>query len=88
MSTVQRGRLDLLALALAEQAYRQWVEPQLAIPAWERGLGGFVYNTIQRAGVPSQPVTHIQLGNLRLPVALLEYVAESAGLIPRRLSGG
>jgi hypothetical protein len=82
---VQRGRLDLLLLALAEQACREHLDPRLAVPVWERFGAQLVNGAIEEVGIPTQPIRGVRLGNLKIPLEVLEYFGECCGVLPKRL---
>ena len=67
-----RGRLDIACLRTAELLFKRYVEPVCGgIPLWDKGLGSVVEQMILDAGVPSKPLTAVDLaraaGVLRRP---------------------
>lgn len=82
---VQPGRVDLLLLALAEAACKRHLDPALKVPgAWDAGLNRVAANAIQRAGIPSRPVTSVRIGQLNLPIETVQFLARLCGF-DRRL---
>jgi hypothetical protein len=66
-----RGRLDIACLRTAELLFKRYVEPACGgIPLWDKGLGSVVEQMILDAGVPSKPLTAVD-------------VARAAGLLRR-----
>ena len=66
-----RGRLDIACLRTAELLFKRYVEPVCGgIPLWDKGLGSVVEQMILDAGVPSKPLTAVD-------------VARAAGLLRR-----
>jgi len=86
--TVQPGRIDLLLLALAEQACKQYVDPALPIPIWNDQFMTQVQQRIQQMGIPAQPVTHIQVGQLQVPLGVVEWLIKASGIFPKAIGGG
>ena len=84
---VQSGRIDLLLIALAEQACKKYIDPALPIPVWSEGLARDLAQRVQRAGVPNTPVTHIQVGHLHIPLGVAKWLAEATGILPKQIGG-
>jgi hypothetical protein len=85
---VQPGRLDLLLLALLESACKQHVDSRLPVPVWSEGVARELARQINQAGIPSQPVTHVQVGQLRVPLGVIQWLGQVAGVFPRQIGGG
>ena len=84
---VQPGRLDLLLMALAQQACSQYIDPKLPTSGvWDAGLNRVAAHAIARARIPQTPITHVQLGQLRLPIEAVSFLARLCGM-DRRLPG-
>lgn len=71
---VQTGRVDLLLLAAMEHLCKTHVDPRMPMPVWSEGVARAAANAIQRAGVPSQPITSVRLGNLDVPLGVVEWI--------------
>ena len=85
---VQNGRLDLLLLALAETACKRYVDPALPIPVWSEGLARQAAAALKQAGIPDQPVTHLQVGQLRVPLGVIQWFGQACGVFPKQIGGG
>ena len=85
---VQPGRLDLLLLALLESACKQHVDPRLPVPVWGDGLRQQAAAALKQAGIPDQPITHVQVGNLRVPLGVVQWLGQACGVFPRQIGGG
>lgn len=77
MNDDPRGRLDIAVVRLAEAVCKRGLGPAGAT-AWDHGLGDIVEAVVVENGVPSQPLTAVDL-------------ARAAGLLPpartKRLAG-
>ncbi len=71
---VRAGRVDLLLMAAMEQLCKTYVDPNLPIPVWNEQSARAAANAIQRAGVPNQPITSVRLGNLDVPLGVVEWL--------------
>jgi len=80
---VQPGRIDQALLALLESACKQHVDPRMPIPVWSDGLKEHVAQMLRQAGIPDQPITHLQVGNLRVPMGVVSWLGQACGLLPR-----
>lgn len=85
---VQPGRLDLLLLALLESACKQHVDPRLPIPVWNDDFARQAAAAIRQAGIPDQPVTHVQVGQLRVPLGVIQWLGQASGIFPKQIGGG
>lgn len=85
---VNPGRMDLLLLALAETACKRYVDPALPIPVWSESVAREVASRIARAGIPSQPIQHVQIGQLRLPMGVVHWTLQAFGVLPKQIGGG
>jgi hypothetical protein len=96
MTLVEKYRIDLLLLALAEHVVKNQLDPTLrmSVPmktatglvqnsAWEAGLGKLVAQTIQRAGFPTEPIRAVRLGQMTVPVEVVGFLAKLCGLDKR-----
>jgi hypothetical protein len=54
-------RLDTLLVRLAEGVVRQAVEPRVKVPLWDAGLNEVVGQFVSQCGVPSRPVTMVDV---------------------------
>ena len=85
---VQSGRLDQMLLALLESACKQHVDPRLPIPVWSEDLRQHAAAALKQAGIPDQPVTHVQVGNLQVPLGVIQWLGQACGVFPRQIGGG
>jgi hypothetical protein len=89
--TLETGRVDQLALALVELLVRR-SDPWMARidwpvigrigSAWTPGLAGLVEERLRAAGVPATPVTAVRVGRLDIPLPVLQWIGEAAGIFP------
>lgn len=84
---VQPGRVDLLLVALLEAACKQHVDPRLPIPLWNPDLAARAAAALNQAGIPSEPVTHVQVGQLRIPLIVFSWLGQACGVLPRQIGG-
>lgn len=78
------ARLDLLIFNLCAHGVRTYVEPHIGREIWDNGLDRVIAREIARAGIPQEPVSHIQIGNLSVPVDVLHILGQVCGLLPGR----
>lgn len=71
---VQTGRVDLCLLAALQHIVQTHVDPNLPIPVWSDDVARAAVNAMYRAGVPNQPVTSLRLGNLDVPLGVVEWI--------------
>ena len=79
------GRLDLLLHGLAEVFIRQYVQPSIVIDfdLWENGLNGLAAHAIRGLGVPQGQVQVIQLGQLQIPMSVIEGLVKASKVLPQ-----
>lgn len=82
---VPTGRIDLLLLALCEEAVKKHLEPRLGEPLWDAGLNKVAAEFLKSRKVPTQPVSGFQLAGVTIP---LEAVTLLGRLCLRRLNAG
>lgn len=66
-----RGRLDVLAVRLAEHVTKRHLEPRIGVPLWDNGLGEIVETAVEESSIPKRPVTAVDL-------------ARAAGILKRK----
>ena len=71
---VKTGRVDLLLMSAMEQLCKQYVDPLMPIPVWSEQTARAAASAIQRAGVPNEPITSVRLGNLDVPLGVVEWI--------------
>lgn len=73
MNDDPRGRMDIAIVRLAEATCKRGLGP-VGAAAWDHGLGDLVEAVVVENGVPSKPLTAVDL-------------ARAAGLLPRKRGG-
>ena len=78
------ARPDLLLHRLCGYAVQTYLEPHIGRQVWDNGLDRVVARSIARAGVPQQPITHVQIGRMSVPIEAFQFAAQVCGLLPGR----
>lgn len=81
---VERGRIDLLILAFLEDQCKA-MDPRLSVLVWDQLGKPITQAAMDRAQIPNRPINGIRLGGLHVPLETVQYFAELAGLVPKRL---
>ena len=71
---IQTRRVDLCFLAALQHLAQTHVDPIFPIPVWSDELARTLASAMYRAGVPNQPVTSLRLGNLDVPLGVVEWI--------------
>lgn len=79
---MSQGRLDILILNVIGHCVQTYLDPHARFPLWENGAKQLTEALINECPIPKEPVTHIYIGQLPVPIEVFQGIGRHVGILP------